>query len=445
METELASDADCAVSSTIDPYLFSFSATVRQGRTLAEVEAAMLAEIRRVMDEPVSEAELAKAIKQTRAQFAYSSESVTDQGYWLGFSEIVAEVGWFEGYMDKLAAVTVEDVQRVAQTYLKPALRNVGWYVPVGEGDTETRDTETGTRGHGDGGRRMNGAKMSKQNNLGYASVAGRRVAASSRRRVAVSPRRPFTPSPRRPPRPRRYPAPHAAKRHHRAGAGELERALGGDRRLSAGRATWTSRTSCPVWRPSPTGMLSRGTRRRTFAEINETVESVGASVGFGTDRHITSFSTKSLAEDLDLVLDVLADELRNPVFPAEHVEKVRGLRMTAIAERENDTRQMAGQAFREADVRRHPLGRDMLGDRQSVAAINRDALVAFLRDLVPAARHGRGGRGRAARRGCGGRRSPRRSATGRARGAPRPALPARGCLDAHARAPRGDARQDAV
>jgi zinc protease len=38
----------------------------------------------------VSEAELAKAIKQTKAQFAYSSESVTDQGYWLGFSEIVA-------------------------------------------------------------------------------------------------------------------------------------------------------------------------------------------------------------------------------------------------------------------------------------------------------------------------------------------------------------------
>ena len=59
--------------------------------------------------------------------------------------------------------------------------------------------------------------------------------------------------------------------------------------------------------------MLSRGTRRRSFTEINETVEAVGASVGFGTDRHITSFSTKSLAEDLDLVLDVLVDELRIP------------------------------------------------------------------------------------------------------------------------------------
>ncbi len=142
VETELASDVDCAVSSTVDPFMFSFEATVRQDRTLDEVEHALLAEIQRVMDEPVSEAELHKAIKQTRAQFAYSSESVTDQGYWLGFSEIVADVSWFENYLDRLAAVTVEDVQRVAQTYFKPSLRNVGRYVPVGDGDTESGESE---------------------------------------------------------------------------------------------------------------------------------------------------------------------------------------------------------------------------------------------------------------------------------------------------------------
>jgi zinc protease len=136
VETELASDADCSISSTVDPFLFSFSATVREGRTIGEVEAAMLAEVQRVIDEPVSEAELQKAIKQTRAQFAYSSESVTDQGYWLGFSELVAEADWFENFLDRISAVTVADVQRVAATYLKPSLRNVGWYVPKGDSDT---------------------------------------------------------------------------------------------------------------------------------------------------------------------------------------------------------------------------------------------------------------------------------------------------------------------
>jgi zinc protease len=124
--------------------------------------------------------------------------------------------------------------------------------------------------------------------------------------------------------------------------------------------------------------MLSRGTRHRTFSEINEAIESIGASIGFSPDRHITNFSTKSLAEDLDLVLAVLADELRSPAFPAEYVDRVRGLRLTALAERENDTRQMAGRTFRELMFGAHPLGRDMLGTRESLAAINRDGLARF-------------------------------------------------------------------
>jgi zinc protease len=124
--------------------------------------------------------------------------------------------------------------------------------------------------------------------------------------------------------------------------------------------------------------MLGRGTRKRSFTEINELVESVGASLGFSVDRRLTSFSGKSLAEDLDLVLDVLADELREPMFPAEYVERLRGLRLTAIAERENDTRQMARLAWRELMYGDHPLGRDLLGSRLSNTAIRRDDLVSF-------------------------------------------------------------------
>jgi zinc protease len=132
VETELASSVDCGMSSTIDPYLFTFSVTVREGRTLSEVEAVLASEIERVIHNPVEQQELEKAIKQTRAQFAYSSESVTDQAYWLGFSEVIATTDWFEGFLARLGRVTVEDVQRVAGAYLRPSLRNVGWYVPQG-------------------------------------------------------------------------------------------------------------------------------------------------------------------------------------------------------------------------------------------------------------------------------------------------------------------------
>lgn len=130
VDTELATDVSGSVIPTADPYLYSLSATVRSGHTPAEVEAAFDREIDRAVNEPVQPAELAKAIKQARAQFAYGSESVTNQGFWYGWSEVFADYRWFETYLDRLAAVTVDDVQRVAQKYLRRSNRVVGHYLP---------------------------------------------------------------------------------------------------------------------------------------------------------------------------------------------------------------------------------------------------------------------------------------------------------------------------
>jgi len=130
VDTELATDVSGGLIPTVDPFLYGISATVRTGRTPAEVEAALDAELARAVAEPVSETEVAKAIKQAKAQFAYGSESVTNQGSWYGFSEVFADYIWFESYLDRLAAVTVDDVQRVAKSYLTKSNRTVGWYVP---------------------------------------------------------------------------------------------------------------------------------------------------------------------------------------------------------------------------------------------------------------------------------------------------------------------------
>jgi len=117
---------------TIDPFLYTISATVRAGRTLEEVEAALDAEFDRLLAGPISQEELNTALKQARAQFAYSSESVTNQGFWLGLSAVVAEDGWSDSFVDRLASVTLADVQRVAQEVLVRRNRTVGHYVPLG-------------------------------------------------------------------------------------------------------------------------------------------------------------------------------------------------------------------------------------------------------------------------------------------------------------------------
>lgn len=132
VETGLAASVSGSLSSVLDPYLYDISATVRSGQTLDKVEEALNAEIERILQEPISEQALNTAIKQSKAQFAYSSESVTNQGFWLGYSSIFADTDWFESYLDNLSAVTVDDVSRAASTYLTRRNRTVGHYIPQG-------------------------------------------------------------------------------------------------------------------------------------------------------------------------------------------------------------------------------------------------------------------------------------------------------------------------
>jgi zinc protease len=134
VETELASRAGCGYNPSLDPGLFQFHATAREGRSLDELESAMWAVIRRIREEPVSAEELAKAQKQARAQFAYALESVSNQALWLGLTEMVDTYTRFATFLDDLAAVSAADIQRVAQAYFVETNRTVGWFVPEGIG-----------------------------------------------------------------------------------------------------------------------------------------------------------------------------------------------------------------------------------------------------------------------------------------------------------------------
>jgi zinc protease len=145
VETELASRAGCGYSPSIDPGLFHFYATAREGRSLEEIEAAMWAEVKRIQDELVSEEELLKAQKQAKAQFAYALESVTNQALWMGLMDIVVSYERFYTFLDDLVTVSAADVQRVAQTYLVETNRSVGWFVPTENTEHAARSTENTT------------------------------------------------------------------------------------------------------------------------------------------------------------------------------------------------------------------------------------------------------------------------------------------------------------
>jgi zinc protease len=125
---------------------------------------------------------------------------------------------------------------------------------------------------------------------------------------------------------------------------------------------------------------LSRGTANRSFGEIHESLESIGASLGFGTGNHSTGFRAKGLAEDLDLLLDVLSDVLRNPTFPAEQVDRLRGERLTALAIRDQNTGAVAQRAFNALIYPHHPYGVPSDGYRETVANLSPKDLRDFHR-----------------------------------------------------------------
>ncbi len=130
---ELAVSVSGFLLPTVDPFPYGLSVVARPDREPDEVERALERELARVRDDAVTQEEVDKAIKQAQAQFAYSSESVTGQALWLGFSEIFADHTWADRYLENLSAVTVKDVRRAAETYLSPSNRTVGWYIPTNE------------------------------------------------------------------------------------------------------------------------------------------------------------------------------------------------------------------------------------------------------------------------------------------------------------------------
>ncbi len=131
VEQQLTVDVASSFGPTINPGLFTISATLAPDVEHQAVEAAIWAEIEAIQREGVTATEMEKAIKQTRAQFAYSSESVTYQAFWLGFSEIVASQEWLVTWSERLQAVTAADVQRVARTHLQRDRQTVGYYIPT--------------------------------------------------------------------------------------------------------------------------------------------------------------------------------------------------------------------------------------------------------------------------------------------------------------------------
>jgi len=132
------------------------------------------------------------------------------------------------------------------------------------------------------------------------------------------------------------------------------------------------------------TTMLRRGTLNRSYDEINEIVEAEGASFGFGSGRHVLSLGTKSMVEDFDLVLELVAKSLTEPAFDPEQLEQIRARVLTSIQEQKHNIRAMAALTFRQAIYPPdHPYHTPLSGYEDTVSQITRDELPAFFERFI--------------------------------------------------------------
>jgi zinc protease len=131
VNTELAASAYGGLMPTIDPHLYTLSAIVRAGRSLSEVEAALKAELGRLATQPITQQELDKALKRAKAEFVLAGESITGQAQLIGMTEaVIGDYHWYETVLEKLSAVSLADIERVREQYLRRQQRTVGWYEP---------------------------------------------------------------------------------------------------------------------------------------------------------------------------------------------------------------------------------------------------------------------------------------------------------------------------
>ena len=331
-----------------DPFLFDVTATARPGVTAEQLENAMLDEVERMKRAPITAEELPARQRRIEADFVFQTDSVTAQARQLGYWAMIGDWRYLTTYLDRVRALTAADIQAVAKK-------------------TFTVDTRT------------SGTSSRPRRQAGRAAPAR-----------GVSPCRAAE---------ARGPTHRPSPRAGRAGAQPPRTRFSLDNGISVivqenhATPTFALRASVPAGsladprdKPGLAGftaaMLSRGTVQRSALGFATALEDVGAGLGAGADTLVTSVTGEALTRDFDLVLDLFAEMLRQPSFPAADFDRLKSEALAGIAQAKTNPDRIAGLNFdRAVYPPDHPL-RPLTFEEseQLIPTITRDDLVDFHR-----------------------------------------------------------------
>src|SRR5271169_4195899 len=113
--------------------------------------------------------------------------------------------------------------------------------------------------------------------------------------------------------------------------------------------------------------MAFKGTRRRSARDIAEMIENVGGDLNAETGVERTSYFARVLAEDADLVLDVIGDLLTESEFATEELEREKNVIVQEIGAVDDTPDDLVFDQLSAAAFAEQAIGRPILGTRETV------------------------------------------------------------------------------
>src|SRR5947209_19425729 len=127
--------------------------------------------------------------------------------------------------------------------------------------------------------------------------------------------------------------------------------------------------------------MLFKGTTTRSAEDIAQAIDSIGGQLDAFTAKEYASYYIKVLDEHLPLAIDILSDIVMNPAFSAEDIEREKKVVVEEIKMVEDTPDDLVHELFTQGFWEDHPLGRPILGTRETVESFTSDLLRAYFRE----------------------------------------------------------------
>ncbi|MGE0448877.1 MAG: M16 family metallopeptidase [Vicinamibacterales bacterium] len=127
--------------------------------------------------------------------------------------------------------------------------------------------------------------------------------------------------------------------------------------------------------------MLFKGTATRSAEDIAQAIDSIGGQLDAFTAKEYASYYIKVLDEHLPLALDVLSDIVLNPAFSPEDIEREKKVVIEEIKMVEDTPDDLVHEIFTQGFWEDHPLGRPILGTRETVESFTSAVLGEHFRD----------------------------------------------------------------